>query len=64
MNDKGRVNLLTTFGTNSQFPTLSIKYILVEGNAPYEAITGRTTLIDLGAIISMMHVSIKFPIPV
>jgi len=54
--NKKMCNLLTTFGTNSHFWTLLIKYILVEGNTPYEAIIDRTTLIDLRAIISMMHV--------
>jgi len=58
---RGCVDLLTTFGTGPAYRTLTVRYILVEADLPYNAIIGRRTLNELGAVVSVYHMAMKFP---
>jgi len=42
---RGCVNLLTTFGTGPAYRTLTVQYILVEENTPYNVIKHSINLV-------------------
>ncbi|XP_072054783.1 uncharacterized protein [Arachis hypogaea] len=57
----GLISLDTTFAKGMRSKTLSINYIVVDVASTYNALIGRTTLNRLGAIVSTLHLCIKFP---
>ena len=57
----GYVSLHTTFRKGNQSRTLKIDYIVVDVSSAYNALIGRTTLNQLGAIVSTPHLCMKFP---
>ncbi|XP_072065654.1 uncharacterized protein [Arachis hypogaea] len=57
----GYVSLHTTFGKGNQSRTLKIDYIVVDVSSAYNALIGRITLNQLGAIVSTPHLCMKFP---
>ena len=59
----GYMSLHTTFGKGDQSRTLKIDYIVVNVSSAYNALIGRTTLNQLGAIVSTPHLCMKFPTP-
>jgi len=61
---RGYVDLYTKFGerkTGSK--TIQIRYPLVEANTSYNILLGRSSLNQLGAIVSSPHLAMKFPSP-
>jgi len=60
---RGYVDLLTTFGAGPVYRTLNVWYILIEADTSYNVLIGRRTLNQLGAIVSTLHMAMKFPAP-
>jgi len=55
------MDLMITFGQGQFSRRFTIRYLLVDVNTSYFALIGRKTLNELGAIVSMSHLKIKFP---
>jgi len=60
---RGFVDLLTTFGIRQTYKTLVVRYILIDADISYIVLIGRRTLNQLGAVVSMPHMVMKFPAP-
>ena len=58
---RGYVNLMTTFDINKLSRSFTIRYLLVDANTSYFALIGKKTLNELRAIVSMPHLTMKFP---
>ncbi|XP_072090464.1 uncharacterized protein [Arachis hypogaea] len=59
----GYISLHTTFGKETRSRTLNIDYIVVNVSSAYTTLIGRTTLNQLTAVISTLHIWMKFPTP-
>ncbi|XP_029150073.2 uncharacterized protein [Arachis hypogaea] len=57
----GFIPLHTTFGKGIKSKTLSIDLIVVDVGSAYNALIGRTTLNRLRAVVSTLHLCLKFP---
>lgn len=60
---RGRVDLLTTFGSRKLSKSLTIPYILVDTYTLYNILLDRPNLNVLRAIVSTPHLAMKFPPP-
>ena len=60
---RGYVDLISTFGQGQLSKSITIRYSLIDADSSYFALIGRKTLNELGVIISMPHLKIKFPTP-
>ncbi|XP_068466575.1 uncharacterized protein [Phaseolus vulgaris] len=58
---KGYIELYTTFGLNKASKTLRIRYLVIEANTSYNILLGWSSLNKLGAIVSNLHLAMKFP---
>ncbi|XP_072088203.1 uncharacterized protein [Arachis hypogaea] len=58
----GFLPLHTTFGKGEMSKTLSIDFIVLNVGSAYNALIGRATLNRLGAVVSTLHLCMKFPI--
>ena len=58
---RGYMNPMATFGQGKLFKSFTIRYLLVDANTSYFALIGRKTLNELGAIVSIPHLTMKFP---
>jgi len=59
---KGYIDLHTRFGEpGRRQKTISVWYIVVDVNTSYNALLGRPSLNKLGAIVSTLHLAMKFP---
>ena len=52
---------MTTFGQGKLSRSFTIRYLLVDATTSYFALIGRKTLNELGAIVFMPHLKMKFP---
>ncbi|XP_072076817.1 uncharacterized protein [Arachis hypogaea] len=59
----GYISIHTTFGKGTRSRTLSIDYIVVNVSSAYNALIGRTMLNQLTAVVSTLHLCMKFPAP-
>ena len=55
------MDLMITFGQGKLSWSFTISYLLVDADTSYFALIGRKTLNELGAIVSMPHLKMKFP---
>ena len=55
------MDLITTFGQGQLSRSFTIRYLLVDADTSYFALIGKKTLNELGAIVSMPHLKMKFP---
>ncbi|RZC11950.1 hypothetical protein D0Y65_011948 [Glycine soja] len=55
------VHLLTTFLDEKRSKSIRIKYFLVNALTSYNILLGRLSLNELGAIVSTLHLVMKFP---
>ena len=62
MHVKGYIELLTTFETAPLLGTINVKYLVVNYKTPYNTLLGHLSLNAQGAIISTLHLAMKFPI--
>ena len=46
--------------TKSNIKTIDIRYLVINFQAPYHMILGRQSLNTLGAIVSTLHLALKF----
>ena len=58
---RGYMDLMTTFGQGHIFRSFTIRYLLVDADTSYFSLIGKKTLNELGAIVSMPHLKMKFP---
>ncbi|XP_072054212.1 uncharacterized protein [Arachis hypogaea] len=58
----GYVWLRTTLGEFPNFKTLDIQFLVVDCVSPYNIILGRPFLNSFGAIVSTIHICVKFPL--
>ena len=58
---RGYVNLMTTFGQGQLSRSFTIRYLIIGANTCYFALIGRKMLNELGAIVSTLHLKMKFP---
>lgn len=58
---RGYVDLMTTFDQGKLSRTFIVRYFVVDADTSYFTLIGRKTLNELGAIISIVHLKIKFP---
>ncbi|XP_016167927.1 uncharacterized protein LOC107610382 [Arachis ipaensis] len=56
----GFIPLHTTFGKGAKSKTLSIDFIVIDVGSAYNALIGRTTLNRLRAVVSTLHLCMKF----
>ena len=54
------MDLMTTFGQGQLSRSFTIRYLLVDADTSYFALIGKKTLNELGAIVSMPHLKMKF----
>ena len=52
---------MATFGQGQLSRSFTIKYLIIDAKTFYFSLIGRKTLNKLGAIISILHLKIKFP---
>ena len=52
---------MTTFGQGHLLRSFTMRYLIVDANTFYFALIGRKTLDELGAIVSSLHLKMKFP---
>ena len=52
---------MTTFGQGKLSKSFTITYLLLDLNTLYFDLIGRKTLNELGAVVSMLHLTMKFP---
>ncbi|XP_017438480.1 uncharacterized protein LOC108344558 [Vigna angularis] len=58
---RGYVDLRTCLGTERNDKELKTRFLLVEANTSYNVLLGRPCLNAFGAIVSMPHLTLKFP---
>lgn len=58
---RGKVDMLTTFGSNKFSQSLMVPYELVDADTSYNVLLKRPFLNIIGAIISTMHLTMIFP---
>ncbi|XP_068482612.1 uncharacterized protein [Phaseolus vulgaris] len=58
---KGYIDLMTTFGRGTKTKTIKIRYLVVDASTSYNVLLGRSSLNELGAIVSTPHLAMKFP---
>ncbi|RDX95798.1 hypothetical protein CR513_21618, partial [Mucuna pruriens] len=59
---RGMVELETSFGERSGIKTIPVLYTIVDAPASYNIIIGRSALNRLGAVVSIRHLCMKFPV--
>ena len=58
---RGYIDLKTTFGSERVMKTIKIRYLVVDACTSYNALSGRSSLNKMGAIVSTSHLAMKFP---
>jgi len=59
--ERGHVELRTTFSDGTSSRTISIRYLVVNATSAYNMILGRPALNRLGAVASTRHMKMKLP---
>lgn len=59
---RGYVELRTTFGDGRHAKTLQVRYMVINAHTSYNMIIGRLTLICLGAVVSTLYLTMKYPL--
>ena len=62
VNILGVIELSTTFGVKLNIKTIDIRYLLVDFEIPYHMILERPSLNTIRAVVSTLHLALKFPI--
>ncbi|RDX75257.1 hypothetical protein CR513_44884, partial [Mucuna pruriens] len=58
---RGYIDLLTMFGDEKAMITISVQYLVVTAKTSYNILIGRPTLNALRAMVSTLHLVMKFP---
>ncbi|GAU17351.1 hypothetical protein TSUD_232270 [Trifolium subterraneum] len=59
---KGYIDLDTTFGKGGNAKMIKVRYLVVDSWSVYNVVIGRRTLVGLGAVISTLHLTMKYPV--
>ncbi|GJW32019.1 hypothetical protein Tco_0052051 [Tanacetum coccineum] len=62
-NQKRKVELEVAFGSEGLYRRLMMKFTVVRASSPYNIILGRTGIRELKAVLSTIHVTMKFLTP-
>jgi len=63
LSSRGYIDLQTIFRNGIQSKTICICFLIVDTPTSYNVLLGQPSLNTLGAIISTLHLAIKFPFP-
>jgi len=58
---EGYIELYTTFDEGKTSKTIKIRYLVIDANTSYNILLGRPSINRLGAIMSTLHLAMKFP---
>ncbi|CAK8539726.1 unnamed protein product [Lathyrus sativus] len=59
---KGYIDLDTTFGKGESAKMLKVRYLVIDSWSVYNVVIGMPTVAELGAVVSTVHLSMKYPI--
>ena len=59
---KGYIDLLTLFGIAPLVKTIHIRHLVIDFWTPYNMLLDRTSLNNLGVVVSTPHLTMKFPV--
>ena len=62
VNARSYIWLTTTFGTEPKSKLIDVQYLVIDCPTPYHMIIGQPSLNTLDTIVSMPHLTLKFPI--
>jgi len=60
---RGYIDLHTVFREGTQTKTIPIRFLIVDAPTSYNILLGRPSLNTLGAVVSTLHLAMKFPSP-
>ncbi|XP_020235081.1 uncharacterized protein LOC109814952 [Cajanus cajan] len=60
---RGYADLEMTFGQGAQMKTVVVRYLVANAQSSYSILIGRPTLNKLGAVVSISHLKVKYPLP-
>ncbi|XP_071906051.1 uncharacterized protein [Coffea arabica] len=63
INPEGMITLMVTIGQAPKCRTIPVNFVVVKQQSPYNVFLGRPALNALRAILSTLHLSVKFPTP-
>ena len=58
---RGYLDLRTKIGSQQDSREVRVRFLLVEANTSYNVLLGRPCLNAFGAIVSTLHLTMKFP---
>ncbi|CAL5187890.1 unnamed protein product [Lathyrus oleraceus] len=59
---KGYIDLDTTFGKGENAKMLKVRYLVIDSWSVYNVVIGMPVVAELGAVISIVHLKMKYPI--
>jgi len=59
----GYIDLHTVFREGTQTKTIPIRFLIVDAPTSYNVLLGRPSFNTLGAVVSTLHLAMKFPSP-
>ncbi|CAJ2646122.1 unnamed protein product [Trifolium pratense] len=59
---KGYIDLDTTFGKGGNTKIIKVRYLVVDSPSVYNVVIGLPAAADLGAVISTLHLAMKYPV--
>ncbi|PNX94470.1 hypothetical protein L195_g017646 [Trifolium pratense] len=59
---KGYIDLDTTFGKGGNTKMIKVRYLVVDSPSVYNVVIGLPAVADLGAVISTLHLAMKYPV--
>jgi len=60
---RGYIDLHIVFRKGTQTKTIPIRFLIVDAPTSYNILLGRPSLNTLGAVVSTLHIAMKFPAP-
>lgn len=54
--------VMTTFGNGENLKSVLVRYIITSVASPYNVIVGRPSFNTLDATLSIMHLTLKYPL--
>jgi len=57
----GYLEARTTFGERDEAKIIRIRYMVVNTHSSYNILLGRPTINKLGAVVSLVHMRMKYP---
>ena len=58
---RGYVEAETIFGRKADITRVNVRYLVLACSATYNVLIGRHTINDIGAVVSSVHLKVKYP---